>query len=61
MMAATAIQKGQTVRTFHPGRFGVVNHGTVVSVDRKYVRVDFGELLGGTWRVPLAHIVEVTS
>jgi hypothetical protein len=49
---------GDTVRAFHPRRMGVVNTGTVVKVGRKYVHVDFGELLGGTFRVSPEHIVE---
>ena len=48
---------GQEVRAFHPGTLGVVHTATVVSVGRKYARLDFGQLLGGVFRVPLDHIV----
>ncbi len=50
---------GETVRAFHPGRFGVVNEGTVVSVGRTYLRVDFGPMLGGTLRVRFADVVSL--
>jgi hypothetical protein len=52
---------GALVRAFHPARFGVVNTGRVVSVGTKYAQVDFGPLLGGTFRVAFRDILEVTS
>jgi hypothetical protein len=53
------VAKHDKVEAFHPRRFGVVNIGTVIGVGPKYVRIDFGELLGGTFRVPRRHIVNV--
>jgi hypothetical protein len=50
-------KQGERVRAFHPRRFGVVNHGTVVWVGRKYVLVDFGQLLGGSFRVSMRDVV----
>ena len=49
---------GERVKAFHPQMMGVVKEGTVVGRGSKYVRVDFGELLGGIKRVPHAHVVE---
>jgi hypothetical protein len=53
------ISKGDTVKAFHPRMFGVVKTGTVVGIGPKWARIDFGELLGGVFHVPRAHIVEV--
>lgn len=47
---------GQEVAAFHPRMFGVVKTGTVVTVGRQYLHVDFGELLGGTFKVPYKHV-----
>lgn len=52
------IRKGDRVKAFHPARFGVVNEGEAVKVGSKYVTINFGELLGGTFRVPHVHVVE---
>ncbi len=52
---------GDRVRAFHPGRFGVVNYGTVSSVGRTFSRVDFGPLLGGSWKVRNVDVLEVTE
>lgn len=49
---------GSTVQAFHPARFGVINTARVLSVGRKYARLDFGPLLGGVYRVRFAHIVD---
>jgi hypothetical protein len=49
---------GHRVRAFHPRRFGVVNTGEVVKIGRKWLYVDFGPLLGGTFKVSPAHVVE---
>ena len=49
---------GDLVRAFHPGMFGVIRTGRIVSVGRKYARVDFGDLGAGKWKVPLEHITE---
>jgi len=43
--------EGDRVRAFHPRTLGVIYHGTVVIAGRKYVHVDFGQLLGGVFRV----------
>lgn len=52
---------GEVVRAFHPRMFGVVKTGRVVKVAdpkrSKWVRIDFGELLGGEKVVPLEHVV----
>lgn len=56
-MGASKYVVGSRVSAFHPGRFGVVNEGTVVGVGRKYLRVDFGPMLGGTYKVRLADVV----
>ncbi len=60
-MNAADLTAGDRVRAFHPRRFGVVDYGTVISVGRKYARVDFGELLGGICRVPLDHVLETVN
>jgi len=36
-----------------------MDYGRIVSVGRKYARIDFGQINGGIWRVPLFHIWEV--
>ena len=54
-----ALRVGATVRAFHPRRLGVVNTGTVTVVGRKYVTVDFGELLGGAFKVAPQHVLSV--
>ncbi len=53
----TTYRAGDLVRAFHPQEFGVVRDGRIVSVGRKYCRVDFGSLRGGVKRVAFAHIV----
>lgn len=52
---------GDRVRAFHPATLGVIYHGTVVTVGRKWVHVDFGTLLGGRYRVAPCHVVEVVE
>jgi len=53
------LRKGQVVRAFHPKTLGVVKHGTVVGVGRKYVRVDFGAINGGETGVPIRDVLEI--
>lgn len=50
---------GMEVRAFDPRTLGVVKCGTVVSVGRKYLRVDFG--LTGVARVALRDVLGVVS
>lgn len=40
---------GETVRAFDPRTLGVVKHGKVLKVGRKYLTIDFG--LSGVCRV----------
>jgi len=54
-------KKDDRVKAFHPGKMGVVNEGTVVKRGSKFARIDFGELGGGIFKVPHAHIVEVVE
>lgn len=54
-------KKGDRVKAFHPQKFGVVDHGTVISHGSKYARIDFGELGGGIFKVLHKYIVEVVS
>jgi hypothetical protein len=51
-------REGETVHAFHPRTFGVVKTGRVVKIGRKFARIDFGQLWGGTVKVPLHHIVD---
>lgn len=51
------IYPGDTVRAFHPRMLGVIVYGTVVSVGRIYVRVDFGPIHGGKFNVRFRDIV----
>ena len=53
----TKFKAGDTVRAFHPGMFGVVKEGTVAKVGRKYLYVDFGQLLGGVIRIRPTDVV----
>ncbi len=53
----TIYQKGDRVRAFHPRMFGVVKVGTVRVVGRKYIHVDFGDMLGGTFKLNPQDIV----
>lgn len=58
---------GETVRAFHPKMMGVVKQGTVEGVVHRTsellgtvavaLMVDFGQLLGGIYTVPLEHII----
>lgn len=57
----TGLVVGAEVRAFHPAMLGVVKTARVVAIGRKYARLDFGALLGGTWRVRFADIVERVS
>jgi hypothetical protein len=50
---------GDAVAAFHPGRLGVVNVGIVKTVGTKYLHLDFGALLGGTWKVPYRDVIEI--
>jgi hypothetical protein len=50
-------KKGDVVKAFHPGMFGVVKTGTVSKVGSVYLYIDFGELLGGVKRVRYQHVV----
>jgi hypothetical protein len=52
---------GELVKAFHPAMFGVVLYGRVVSVGRKWLRVDFGPIRGGVWRVGPADVTERVS
>ncbi len=52
---------GDRVKAFHPGMLGVVKHGFVVSVGRTYARIEFGSLLGGTWKVRREDILGVSD
>ncbi len=61
MQAQVSFKVGDRVKAFHPGRFGVVNYGTVSSVGRTFSRIDFGELLGGSWRVRNVDVLEVVA
>ena len=61
MIDPKTLAVGDRVAAFHPGRLGVVNEGTVKTVGRKYVHVDFGELLGGTWKVPFADVLHLAD
>lgn len=47
---------GDTVRAFDPRTVGVVRYGQVLSVGRKYARLDFG--VSGTVRVAFRDILE---
>jgi hypothetical protein len=52
-------KKGDRVKAFHPGKFGVVNEGVVISHGSKFARIDFGELGGGICKVLHDHVIEV--
>jgi hypothetical protein len=52
-------QAGDTVKAFHPRMFGVVCHGTVALVGRKWLHVDFGTIRGGTFKIVAADVVEL--
>lgn len=52
---------GDTVRAFHPREFGVVRTGRVVTIGRKYVHIDFGEIRGGVFRVLPQHVVALAD
>lgn len=54
-------KRGNRVRAFHPGRFGVINYATVTKVGSKYLYLDFGEILGGIRRVHPIHVVEIVA
>lgn len=58
-VTATDLKAGDIVRAFHPRTLGVVHTGRVVSVGRKFARVDFGDLRGNVLRVPLRDILEL--
>lgn len=47
-----------TVRAFDPRTLGVVKHGRVVKVGRKYAHIDFG--LSGVAKVLHKDVLEVT-
>lgn len=49
---------GDVVKAFHPGRFGVINEGRVTKVGSVYLYIDFGEILGGVFRVRYEHVTE---
>jgi hypothetical protein len=51
-------QVGERVKAFHPRMVGVVKEGTITSINRKSVRIDFGPLLGGIRPVSPQDIVE---
>jgi hypothetical protein len=38
----TTLSVGQRVRAFDPRTLGVIKHGTITAIGRKYVTVDFG-------------------
>ena len=48
--------EGQLVKAFHPRTMGVVYHGRIVKVGRKYIYIDFG--LWGVHRVIPEHVVD---
>lgn len=54
-----ALTPGQRVKAFHPATLGVIKEGEVVKNGSKYVRVDFGKLNGGVYRVRHRDVVEV--
>lgn len=56
-----SVKVGDRVKAFHPGKFGVIDHGTVIRRGSKYARIDFGELGGGVFKVPHKHVVEVVN
>ena len=60
-MTRDELAKGMRVKAFHPAKFGVVDHGTVVRVGTLYVQVDFGTINGGTFRIPFGHVVDRVS
>lgn len=49
---------GDNVQAFHPRMFGVVVHGRVVTVGRKWLHIDFGPIHGGTFRVGPGHVTQ---
>jgi len=49
---------GDNVQAFHPRMLGVVLYGTVVTVGRKWLTVDFGPIRGGTFKVSAADVTE---
>jgi hypothetical protein len=55
----SGLQVGQRVRAFDPRTLGVVKHGRVLKVGRRWVTIDFG--VTGTTRVRLGDVIEVTS
>ncbi len=59
MIDKSSLRLDATVRAFHPRTLGVVHTGRVMTWGTKYVAVDFGSLLGGTFRVRFSDIVEV--
>lgn len=56
-MDKATLKVGDRVKAFHPARFGVVNTGTVVTVGRKWIHVDFGSMLGGVYKVGPDYVV----
>lgn len=55
------VKIGDRVKAFHPMKFGVIDHGTVVRRGSKFVKIDFGELNGGKFKVRYKDVVEVVS
>jgi hypothetical protein len=51
------VKTGSRVRAFDPRTLGVIKHGTVTTVGRKYVWIDFG--LTGSCRCRFSEIVQV--
>ncbi len=60
-MQVSGIRKGDRVKAFHPYTVGVVKVGEVVSVGRKYARIDFGPLGAGVVRVAFRDVLEVVA
>ena len=54
----TSVQPGQEVAAFHPRMLGVVKWGRVVKVGSVWIHIDFGELLGGTFRVLPGDVID---
>jgi hypothetical protein len=57
-MIDTTYKVGDRVKAFHPRKFGVIDHGTIVAIGHKWIHVDFGVLHGGTFRVAPIYVVE---
>lgn len=50
-------QVGDIVKAFHPRTMGVVKHGEIKYVGKKWYSIDFGVLLGGRYTVDASHVL----